>query len=246
MSGYRFRRMSDEEATQISGWHYEPPYDFYDATSDADDLQELLNPKRRKDTYFSVFDEDGSLVGFFQYERKNKTVEVGLGMRPDLTGQGLGLEYLLAGLKFAGERFSPDRFKLSVATFNERAIVVYERAGFRRGNEYMHSTTAGSISSCRWPGKREAQALRRAEPPESARQGTTHPAHGCGHRARGGHRLRRAHPLGHHVRYFQGTLYQSLRVGRPHRNGGGRQRRVRREGARRGARLRGGRVGGSA
>jgi len=135
--------MSDEEATQISGWHYEPPYDFYDATSDADDLQELLNPKRRKDTYFSVFDEDGSLVGFFQYERKNKTVEVGLGMRPDFTGQGLGLEYLLAGLKFAGERFSPDRFKLSVATFNERAIVVYERAGFRRGNEYMHSTNGG-------------------------------------------------------------------------------------------------------
>ena len=143
MSGYRFRRMSDEEATQISGWHYEPPYDFYDATSDADDLQELLNPKRRKDTYFSVFDQDGGLVGFFQYERKNKTVEVGLGMRPDLTGQGLGLEYLLAGLKFAGERFSPDRFKLSVATFNERAIVVYERAGFRRGNEYMHSTNGG-------------------------------------------------------------------------------------------------------
>jgi len=135
--------MSDEEATQISGWHYEPSYDIYDATSDADDLQELLDPKRRKDTYFSVFDQDGGLVGFFQYERKNKTVEVGLGMRPDLTGQGLGLEYLLAGLKFAGERFSPDRFKLSVATFNERAIVVYERAGFRRGNEYMHSTNGG-------------------------------------------------------------------------------------------------------
>jgi len=40
MSGYRFRQMEDEEATQISGWHYEPPYDFYDATSDPDDLQE--------------------------------------------------------------------------------------------------------------------------------------------------------------------------------------------------------------
>ena len=37
--------MTDEEATQISGWHYESPYDFYDATSDADDLQEILDPK---------------------------------------------------------------------------------------------------------------------------------------------------------------------------------------------------------
>ena len=143
MSGYRFRQMEDEEAVEISGWHYEPPYDFYDATSDADDLQELLDPKRRKDAYFSVFDEDGVLVGFFQFERAGKTVDVGLGMRPDLTGQGLGVEYLLAGLEFARGRYAPDRFTLSVATFNERAILVYERAGFRRGTEYMHHTNGG-------------------------------------------------------------------------------------------------------
>ena len=143
MSGYRFRQMEDEEALEISGWHYEPPYDFYDATSDADDLQELLDPKRRKDAYFSVFDEDSVLVGFFQFERAGKTVDVGLGMRPDLTGQGLGVEYLLAGLEFARGRYAPDRFTLSVATFNERAILVYERAGFRRNNEYMHHTNGG-------------------------------------------------------------------------------------------------------
>jgi ribosomal-protein-alanine N-acetyltransferase len=142
-SGYRFRLMSDEEASRISGWHYEPPYDFYDATSDQDDLQELLDPKRRKDAYFSVFDEDGVLVGFFQFERENNTVDVGLSMRPDLTGKGLGVEYLLAGLEFARRRYSPERFTLSVATFNERAILVYERAGFRRNNVYKHNTNGG-------------------------------------------------------------------------------------------------------
>jgi ribosomal-protein-alanine N-acetyltransferase len=142
-SGYRFRLMSDQEATRISGWHYEPPYDFYDATSDPDDLRELLDPKRRKDAYFSVFDEGGVLVGFFQFEREGTTVDIGLGMRPDLTGRRLGVRYLLAGLEFARERFSPERFRMSVATFNERAIRVYERAGFRRGNEYMHSTNGG-------------------------------------------------------------------------------------------------------
>src|ERR687893_1255916 len=139
-SGYRFRLMSDEEAARISGWHYEPPYYFYDATSDPDDLEELLDPKRRKDAYFSVF--DGSvLVGFFQFEREGTTVDIGLGMRPDLTGRGLGVRYLLAGLEFARERFSPERFTLSVATFNERAIRVYEGAGFRRGHEYLHHTS---------------------------------------------------------------------------------------------------------
>jgi [ribosomal protein S18]-alanine N-acetyltransferase len=64
-------------------------------------------------------------------------------MRPDLTGQGLGIGYLLAGLQFARETFSPERFTLSVATFNERAIVVYERAGFRRNTVYRHNTNGG-------------------------------------------------------------------------------------------------------
>ncbi len=143
MSGYRFRQMEEEEAVEISGWRYEPPYDFYDARSDLDDLEELLDPKRRKGAYFSVFDSGGVLVGFFQFEKEGKTVDVGLGMKPDLTGKGLGVGYLLAGLEFARRRFSPERFTLSVATFNERAIGVYERAGFRRGEVYPHETNGG-------------------------------------------------------------------------------------------------------
>ena len=143
MFGYRFQQMEDEEAVEISGWHYEPPYDFYDATSDPDDLKELLDPKLRKDAYFSAFDKDGVLLGFFQFEREGTTVDVGLGMRPDLTGQGLGIGYLLAGLEFARRRFSPESFTLSVATFNERAIAVYERAGFRRNTVYRHNTNGG-------------------------------------------------------------------------------------------------------
>jgi [ribosomal protein S18]-alanine N-acetyltransferase len=132
--------MSDGDAREISRWQYEPPYDFYDATSDQDDLEELLDPERREGTYFSAFDERGSLVGFFQFEVGGETVDVGLGLRPRLTGRGLGVGYLLAGLEFARERFSPGRFTLSVATFNERAIKAYERAGFRRGGVYMHHT----------------------------------------------------------------------------------------------------------
>jgi ribosomal-protein-alanine N-acetyltransferase len=143
MPGYSLKLMNDEDAREISRWHYEPPYDFYDAVSDQDDLQELLDPERRKDSYFSVRDESGALVGFFQFEREGKTVDVGLGMRPDLTGKGLGVGYLLAGLEFARERFSPERFTLSVTTFNERAIRAYERAGFERGHVYTHHTNGG-------------------------------------------------------------------------------------------------------
>jgi [ribosomal protein S18]-alanine N-acetyltransferase len=143
MPVYSFKLMNDDEAREIARWHYEPPYDFYDAVSDRDDLQELLDSERRKDSYFSVRDDSGALVGFFQFEREGKIVDVGLGMRPDLTGKGLGVEYLLSGLEFARERFSPERFTLSVTTFNERAIRVYERAGFVRGHVYTHHTNCG-------------------------------------------------------------------------------------------------------
>jgi ribosomal-protein-alanine N-acetyltransferase len=124
MTAYAFRPMSDEEAREISGWRYDPPYDFHDATSDPDDLAELLDPKRRrKGAYYAGFDESGTLVGFLQFERKGQTVEVGLGLRPDLTGRKLGLGYMLAGLEFARRHFSP--------------------AGFRRGEAFMHHTNRG-------------------------------------------------------------------------------------------------------
>lgn len=136
--GYLLRQTDDADACEISVGHYEPPCDFYDSTADPDDLVELLDPERRKDVYFSVRDDGDRLVGFFQFENEGYTVDVGLGLRPDLTGRGLGAEFVRAGLAFARERFT-----LSVATFNVRAIRTYERAGFRRGEVYVHETNGG-------------------------------------------------------------------------------------------------------
>lgn len=138
--GYHFHPMDDADAGEISGWRYEPPYDFYDGDADPADLAELLDPKRREDAYFSVRDEEGRLVGFFQFGEEDGVVDVGLGLRPDLTGRGLGSGFLSSGLEFARRRFAPGRFTLSVAAFNGRAIRVYERAGFRRGGVYTHET----------------------------------------------------------------------------------------------------------
>jgi ribosomal-protein-alanine N-acetyltransferase len=123
---FEFTKMSDEEAQQIAGRRY---HLAYDAISDQDDLAELLDPRRREYDYFSALDEKGALVGFFQFKRDGKGVEVRLGLRPDLTGKGLGRGFLLAGLDFARWSFSPHGFRLSVATFNERARKVYGGVG---------------------------------------------------------------------------------------------------------------------
>ena len=142
-AAYRFRPMSQADAEEIACWHYPQPFDFYDSAADANDLAELLSPERRGDAYVSVEDEAGDLAGFFQFKHRPEAIEIGLGLNPARTGRGLGGAFLDAGLREARSRFGKTRVVLAVATFNQRAIKVYERAGFRRVRVYMHSTNGG-------------------------------------------------------------------------------------------------------
>jgi [ribosomal protein S18]-alanine N-acetyltransferase len=132
--------MAQADAEAVAAWHYPEPFSFYDWTADEDDLAELLEAERRGEAYFAAEDEDGELVGYFSFKPDGRTLVVGLGLRPDLTGRGLGSSFLAAGLDYGRERFAPEHFSLAVATFNERAIKVYERAGFERVRVYMHET----------------------------------------------------------------------------------------------------------
>ena len=134
--------MTQHEAETISMWEYEAPYDFYNAPADEHDLAELLDPAQRAGQYFSVHATE-ELIGFFQFRSDGDAVVVGLGLRPDLTGRGLGQSFLEASLAFARGQFAPARFRLSVATFNERAIKVYEHAGFVVTRAFTHETNGG-------------------------------------------------------------------------------------------------------
>lgn len=57
----------------------------------------------------------------------------------DLTGRGLGLEFFRTGPRFGRERYRPRLVQLHVAAFNERAIKVYERAGFRETSRHVRT-----------------------------------------------------------------------------------------------------------
>ena len=141
---FSLRPMTQADAEAIALWHYPEPYSFYDWVEDRDDLDELVDPARRGEAYVSVDDPDGTLIGYFSFKRTaRRTITVGLGLRPDHTGMGLGEAFLAAGLDHARTRFDPESFALSVATFNRRAITVYERAGFVRERVYDHATNGG-------------------------------------------------------------------------------------------------------
>ncbi len=141
---FSFRPMAQADAEAIALWHYPEPYSFYDWAEDPDDLAELLDPARRSEAYVAVDDADGALIGFFSFKEADpRTIQVGLGLHPDFTGRGLGGTFLSAGLDHARSRFQPEGFVLSVATFNRRAIAVYERAGFAPVRVYEHATNGG-------------------------------------------------------------------------------------------------------
>lgn len=148
--GYQIRLMDEQAAREIVNWRYETPYALYnmlDAADDAEDIEELLDG-----SYFSVAAADGALIGFFCYGQnaqvgegiesglylEGTSLDIGLGLRPDLTGQGRGLAFLQAGMKFAEQTYDAKRFRLSVAAFNLRAVSVYKKAGFVLRHSFVH------------------------------------------------------------------------------------------------------------
>ena len=137
---YDFNKMSQEQAENIaSNWHYEGKCSFYDITADKEDLAEFLNPQERGDKYYIV-KKSNEEIGFFYFEDKDDSVDIGLGMKPELTGRGMGLDFFKAGLGYAISKYNPKEITLSVATFNERAVKVYKKAGFESVKTFMQDT----------------------------------------------------------------------------------------------------------
>lgn len=137
ISKWRIEPASEKSLAEVATWRYEQPYDFYN-----DDGKPVRSPER----FFAVRDEADRLVGSLYYEEREPGVFYGLGLRPDLTGQGLGLDFVRLGLKFAHTNFPGRRIILDVADFNHRARKVYERAGFQvTGSHVKHFDGWGQV-----------------------------------------------------------------------------------------------------
>jgi [ribosomal protein S18]-alanine N-acetyltransferase len=137
---FALRRLTQADAEAIAGWKYPGVYAFYDWTADPDDLALLLDPERRGDTFHAADGDDGRLAGFLQVEPGAGGVELGLGLRPDLCGRGLGEGFTRTGVELIREVHGDVRITLAVAAFNARAITVYERCGFVEIGRHVRRT----------------------------------------------------------------------------------------------------------
>jgi [ribosomal protein S18]-alanine N-acetyltransferase len=136
---YRFEVMTEANARSALNWRYDPPYDFYN--HDPVKLDELilysfLNPAYH---YYSVLDEKDILIAFRCFggdaqvpggDYSADALDMGGGLRPDLTGHGLGPQIIRAAMDFARAEFFPRAFRATVAEFNLRAQRACEKVGY--------------------------------------------------------------------------------------------------------------------
>jgi len=132
IGSFWFRELTRDDAVAIASWRYEEPYSLYEAR----DAKRFL-----KYEYFAALSEDGELVGFCCFgedarvaglEEEPGVLDVGVGLRPDLTGIGLGGPFLREACRFGGDLHRPLRFRVTVAAFNRRAQMVASALGFER------------------------------------------------------------------------------------------------------------------
>ncbi|MFC7060857.1 GNAT family N-acetyltransferase [Halobacillus seohaensis] len=140
-----FQPMSQEEAKQVVSWQYQGEYSFYDMKADLEDYEKFIHPNTRNPHTYSAY-EDGEFIGIFTAQIVGeRTIDIGLGMRPDLTGRGMGQRFIEKGLKYVGEQIPFSEVTLAVASFNKRAIKVYERIGFETVHTFYQKTNGGEF-----------------------------------------------------------------------------------------------------
>ena len=139
--------MTAAYAAEIVTWRYPPPYDLYDmSVADAAILTSADGG------FFALVDRD-ELIGFRSFGADGQVpggsydsaaLDTGGGLRPDLTGKGLGGTAVQTGLAFGRDRFAPAAFRVTVATFNIRALRVVRALGFGHAVSFRATTDGRS------------------------------------------------------------------------------------------------------
>lgn len=146
--------LTEQNGKEICTWQYEAPYDIYnwdtwEAMFEAAD--EFADPVIRKEQYYGVFAHSGEwassslLLGFAQLFPMSGVTRLGLGLRPDLCGQGIGAAFVKSIVKAALEKAPSNQVDLEVLIWNTRAYKAYEQAGFVYEQTYERMTSRGKV-----------------------------------------------------------------------------------------------------
>jgi len=126
------KKMTKHWAEEIVNWQYEVPYDTYNMTTAYD---ELLS------SYHAVYEE--TLIGFYCMgpdaqvppgDYPDTYLDFGIGMKPNLCGKGLGEAFMVEVISELRKEGKP--LRLTVLSFNKRAIKLYQKLGFKEVQQF--------------------------------------------------------------------------------------------------------------
>lgn len=125
----RVRALSIDDGMDIAMWRYPGPWAVYDP----------LETARPDVGYWAVCDAADRLVGFcclgdaarpVGLDAAPGTLDVAIGIRPELAGQGWGAELGRAALAYAAEVSDGRRIRCAVPEWNDRGLDAARAAGF--------------------------------------------------------------------------------------------------------------------
>ena len=137
--------MSEESARKIFSWRYDESLNFYnpDLSEIEETVEEFLNPEN---VYYSIFNNFNELIAYccFGADARVKggnydieALDIGFGMRPNLTRRGITFRIINAVYDFAKSHFESTLFRVTVAEFNQQALRLYEKAGFKEVQKFQ-------------------------------------------------------------------------------------------------------------
>ncbi|MCJ7623252.1 MAG: GNAT family N-acetyltransferase [Anaerolineaceae bacterium] len=136
---FRFFPIDEASVRLITEWHYAPPYDTYNIATEnlTETVNYFLDPEY---AYHIIKDENDDLTAFCTFgsdaqvpggDYSEDALDIGIGVRPDLTGRGKGHVFIQSVFDFALEKYKSEIVRVTIAEFNKRAIRVWEKAGFQ-------------------------------------------------------------------------------------------------------------------
>jgi ribosomal-protein-alanine N-acetyltransferase len=141
--------LTEAHCRDICTWSYPVPYNTYNWQPWEMMLTqqyEFADERLREEQYRAVVDKDGLLWGFAQLFPIVGVTRIGLGMRPELCGQGHGVAFVQSIAAEAKRKEPANEIDLEVLAWNIRAYRVYQQAGFVQTDTYTRTTTTGKES----------------------------------------------------------------------------------------------------
>lgn len=149
MMTFHFCPLETQHALEILNWQYSAPYDIYNFQEEnhTTDLNYLIDPCHH---FFAILNLQTKLEGYCSFGKDGQVsggcytapaLDIGMGMRPDLTGKGYGKVYAQAIAQYGAQHYQANRLRVTIAAFNQRAQRVWQQLGFRLVETFKKSNS---------------------------------------------------------------------------------------------------------